>query len=108
MNYDQFADSFFAEVANVQNNTLLIDSIRAQSMIRADRQHAISFFNNHLEALKVLSAERSDTVKSRKLLVLYDQLLFQIALYFENDEQDTSFRERLTTTMNQLAQDNLQ
>ncbi|MGD0078961.1 MAG: hypothetical protein ABSB91_10115 [Sedimentisphaerales bacterium] len=108
MDYDEFADSFFSEVAKIKDNTLLIDGIKAQTMIKRHRQHAISFFNDNLEALKLLNDQKSEIVKSQKMLQLYDLLLFQIATYFEQEEHDTSYRERLTATMKQLARDNLQ
>lgn len=107
MDYEKFAD-LFSQLTKVQDNTLVINGIRAETLIKEHRQHAISFFNDHIEALKVLSAQGSETVRSRKLLQMYDILLFQIASYFENEEHDTSYREKLTTTMNKIVRDNLE
>jgi hypothetical protein len=105
MDDDQFADEYLSKVPTILNDdTLIIDGPKAQSMIRSYRQQAIAFFENHLAALVDLSAQRSQIVENRKLLALYDQLLFQIAFFFESEEQNGSYRERLTTTMIRLCQ----
>ena len=105
MNYEEFADLFFSQVAKVQDNTLLIDDVKAQTLIRENREHAISFFNDHIEALEVLNVQGSEVVKSKKLLQLFDLLLLTIALYFETEDRDTSYKDRLTTTMKRIIRE---
>lgn len=103
MTYDEFADTYQAEVALIHDNTLTINAERAESLIRQNRDHALTFFNDQLEALEVLGERGAEPTKSRKLLQLYDLLLFQIATFFENEEDDGSLRERLVQTMTALA-----
>ena len=90
MNYDQFADTFLNEVPKIVNNTLIIDEIRAHSLIESHRKHAISLFDVLIESLEALDAK-----EDRKLSQVYFLLLGTISFFFKIEEQDLSFAERL-------------